>query len=102
GPSGMPMVLLAQRLRSRQANFGGIDNNDEVAGILVGGVIGPCLTGQQARRARGDSSERSLACIDHDPLAVAQSTLTRDAAGLFGQLQVHASKKSNFGGADGI
>src|ERR1019366_725513 len=83
-PSRVAMIQLAQRFRSRQANLGGVDDNDEIAGILVGGVIGPGLAGQQACRARRDSSERSLACIDHHPVAVAQPILARDAAGLFG------------------
>src|ERR1700722_9101367 len=96
GPSGMPMVLLAERLRSRQANLGGIDNNHEVAGILVRSVVGTRFAGQQACGARRDAAECSLARIDHDPLAVTQSTLAGDAAGLFGQFQIRAPSKINF------
>src|ERR1700722_6851258 len=82
GPSGMPMVLLAERLRSRQANLGGVDDNDEVAGILVRGVVGTRLAGQQACGARRDASKRALARIDHDPLAGTPSTLAGNPAGL--------------------
>src|SRR5271170_249876 len=102
GPFGMTMIQFGLRFRSSQANLGGVDDNDEVAGILVGGVIGARFAGQQARGARRDSSERSFGRIDHDPVAVSQSAFAGDAAGLFGQLQVDAPKKVNFGGADGI
>src|SRR5580704_713214 len=95
-PFGMAIVDLADRLRSRQANLGGVDNNNEVAGVLVRCVIGTRLAGQQARGARGDASEGSLARVDHDPLAVTQSTLAGDAAGLFGQFQIRAPGKINF------
>src|SRR5580700_6126956 len=87
-PRRMPIVHLALQLRSRQANLGGVDDHNEVAGILVRGVVRTRLAGQQARGARRDSSKRSLARIDHNPVTVAQSTLSRDAAGLFGQLQI--------------
>src|ERR1700693_5225399 len=96
GPPGMPMVPLAERLRSRQPNLGGVDDYDEVAGILVRGVVRTRLAGQQARGARRNASERLLARIDHDPLAVTQSTLAGDAAGLFGQFQIRAPGKINF------
>src|SRR5580692_1831655 len=96
GPSGMPMVLLAELLRSRQANLRGVDDNDEVASILVGSVVGTRFAGQQACGARRDASECPLARIDHDPLAVTQSTLAGDAAGLFGQFQIRAPGKINF------
>src|SRR5580693_7584688 len=87
-PRRMPIVHLALQLRSRQANLGGVDNHDEVAGILVRSVVGTRLASEKARGARGNSSKRALARIDHNPVTVAQSTLSRDAAGLFGQLQV--------------
>src|SRR5258708_26538455 len=95
GPSGMPMVLLVERLRSRQANLGGVDNHDEIAGILVRSVVGTRLAGQQACCARRDPSECALARIAHDPLAGTQAYPAAAAAGVCRAFSIPSAGKIN-------
>src|SRR5882757_3812511 len=57
---------------------------------------------QQARGPRRDPAKRALSRIDNDPVTIAQPILTRDAAGLFGQLQIRAPKKLSLAGPMGF
>src|SRR5260370_17545471 len=101
-PSGVAIVQFAPRLGAGQANFRRIDDHDEITGVLVGSVVGTSFAAEQTRRPRRNAAKGALSRIDNDPVTIAQSILTRDAAGLFGQLQIRAPKKLSLAGPMGF
>jgi hypothetical protein len=113
----MPKVNIVGQLLACQLHLGSIDDDDEIACILVGREVGAMFAAQRAGGASRHPAECAAGGVDDDPMASAQRIFMRYASGLFSQLQVSlpvprdsplpetAGPKYSalkFGGADGI
>src|SRR5579862_4438520 len=81
-------VDLALELVAREAHFAGVDDDDEVASVLMGCEVGTMLAAEHARRARRDAAERPFAGVNQHPAPIAQCVFVRNASGLFTQFQL--------------
>src|ERR1700722_8957874 len=86
--AGVPMINLVGQFLAGQLYLGRIDDDDEVAGVLIGREIRAMLPPQNARGARCNPAEGAPFGVDHHPMTSAQRAFVRDASSLFGQLQV--------------
>jgi hypothetical protein len=105
------MVQLILGLRAGKLDLRRIDDDNEIAGVLMGREVRSMLAAQDASRTRRNPAQGAPIGVDQNPAPATQRIFMRDADSLFGQLQdrsPHSSSRedrsrlSKFGGADGI
>lgn len=69
GVAGVGAVELLLQLFARQDRLLGVDDDDEVAAVGVGGVLGLALAAQQVGDDDGGLAQRLAGGVDHVPLA---------------------------------
>jgi hypothetical protein len=82
------MINLVRQLFAGEFDFGGVDNDNEITGVLIRREVRPVLSAQGGGRSRGNASECAAIGVDHHPMPSAKRVFMRNTSSLFGQLQV--------------
>jgi hypothetical protein len=69
GDARVVVVVLLVELVARQLDLRRVDDDDEVAGVDVGRVLGLVLAREHARDAAREAAEGLALGVDHEPLA---------------------------------
>ena len=70
GIAAVTEVLLLELLATRDADLLGVDDNDEVAGVNMGRVLGLVLPAKDGGALRGKAAQDDVFCVDQVPLAL--------------------------------
>ena len=80
-PAGEALVGLLRLLAAGELGLGGVDDDDERAGVDPRGVVGLVLAAEGVGDVDGETADGLLRRVDEDPLAV--------LAGILGEERVH-------------
>ena len=79
----MPVIDLVRELGSGQLHFGGVDHDDEVAGIDVRRKSGLVLAAENVRDLGRDTPDDTGIRIDDEPTSRCKRVLTRRHVRIF-------------------